>query len=76
MADARASSSSVPAENWLAFLLTGILTLLLGVAAIAGPHIVTFAINFVLGTLLLVGGLSESSAPCATASVRAGGGRS
>ena len=48
-----------PAGNWLAFVLTGILSLLLGIVAIAGPLVVAFALNLLLGALLAIGGLSE-----------------
>ena len=59
MADSQTSSPQVRGVNWLEFLLTGILSLLLGAIAIAGPHILTFTISFLLGGLLLVGGLTE-----------------
>ena len=59
MAESQYSSTAMLAKNWLPFLLTGALSLVLGLVAIAGPYILTSAINLLFGGLLLVAGLSE-----------------
>ena len=73
MAGAKTSPTGRPAGKWLAFLLTGVLSLVLGVVAIAGPHVFTFAVNFLLGGLLLIIGLSETVRTLANPHHKGGG---
>ncbi len=59
MAGTNIATTPPQAISWPAFFLTGTLSLVLGVIAIATPYAATSAINALLGGLLLIGGLSE-----------------